>query len=270
MRRARISLTAAAVVALVCGVAAPELWAIKLDETAIFFEINDTDGDAGIQIFLDGEGFRRMRVFDPDGNKIIDFRTGGSVSIQGIAELFFESSEPSFKVQPLEDLLALFPEGKYRFEGTTTDGLPLMGKARLTHDLPGAPMQVFPNDEELDPDDAEFVWAMVADPLGSKIVGYHVVVECEEPELQVFTADVGPTVTSITVSPEVLDQGGGMQMGCAGDRGHRLFKPASGRRLASPRRPDGSRGCREYGSGRHWWSRRYGDLRRQFRARRRR
>ena len=43
---------------------------------------------------------------------------------------------------------------------------------------------------------------------GSEIVGYHVVVECEEPELQVFTADVGPTVSSITVSPEFLDQGG--------------------------------------------------------------
>ncbi len=208
MRGAKVWLTAAALVALVSGVAVPEAWAVKLEEAEIFFEINDTDGDAGIQVFLDGEGCRRMRVFDPDGNKIIDFRTGGSVSIQGIAELFFESSEPSFKVQPLEDLLALFPEGRYKFRGRTTEGESLGGRARLTHVLPGAPMLIFPNDEAVDPEDAVFEWAPVADPAGSEIVTYEVIVECEEPELREFDAIVDATVTSITVPPEFRLQGG--------------------------------------------------------------
>jgi hypothetical protein len=68
-------------------------------------------------------------------------------------------------------------------------------------------MLVFPNDEDVDPEDAVFVWALVADPPGSEIVGYHVVVECEEPDLREFTADVPPTVDSITVPPEFLQDG---------------------------------------------------------------
>ncbi|MEE8278429.1 MAG: hypothetical protein V3R89_06885, partial [Thermoanaerobaculia bacterium] len=86
MRRARIWLTAAAVVALVSGVAAPELWAKKLEVSSIFIEITDTDGDAGIQIFLDGEGWKRMKIFDPDGKKVVDVKARGNVGMQGITE----------------------------------------------------------------------------------------------------------------------------------------------------------------------------------------
>jgi hypothetical protein len=100
MRSASIWFTAAAVVALVAGAAAPEASAKRLEETAIFIEINDTDGDAGIQIFLDGEGWNSMKVFDPDGKKVLNVRGRAAVGIQGITELFFESAEPSFEEQP--------------------------------------------------------------------------------------------------------------------------------------------------------------------------
>ncbi len=208
MRRASIWLTVAAAVALVSGAAAPELWAVRLDDTAIYFEINDTDGDAGIHLFLDGEGWKRMKVFDPDDNKIVDVRAQGSIGLQGITELFFESAEPSFEEQSLEELLALFPPGKYRFEGRTTEGELLRGKARLRHHLPGAPLLVFPVEEAVDPDDAVFEWEAVADPPGSEIVSYEVIIECEEPDFIELGALVGPDVTSITVPPEFLDQGG--------------------------------------------------------------
>ena len=39
--------------------AAPGAWAIQYSETKIIIEVNSTDGDAGIQIFLDGEGTPR-------------------------------------------------------------------------------------------------------------------------------------------------------------------------------------------------------------------
>ncbi|MEE8367252.1 MAG: hypothetical protein V3S30_02955, partial [Thermoanaerobaculia bacterium] len=42
---------------------------------------------------------------------------------------------------------------------------------------------------------------------GSEIVGYEVIVICEEPEEREFTADVGPTAFSITVPPEFLEGG---------------------------------------------------------------
>lgn len=209
MHRTIVWLAAAATVALISGSAAPQVRATPLAETAIYIEINDTDGDAGVQIFLDAEGWNGMKVFDPNGKKILDVRAEGSVGMQGITELFLESAEPSFDEQPLAELLALFPAGYYRFEGTTTEGAALTGKARLTHALPAAPLLVSPTEEDdtVDPDNTVIQWQLVPDPPESKITGYQVVVEREKPSLRVFTADVGPAITSVTVPPEFMQPG---------------------------------------------------------------
>ncbi len=90
---------------------------LRLEDSAIFIEINDTDGDAGIQVFLDGKDWDTMNVFDPDGNEILNLLASGSLGLQGATELFFESAEPSFDVQTLDELLQLFPEGTYTFRG---------------------------------------------------------------------------------------------------------------------------------------------------------
>jgi hypothetical protein len=199
-------LTVAVVVTLLAAVTTPAAWAKRLDEAEIYIEINDTDGDAGIQVFLDGEGWDTMQMRGPNGVEFSLVAEHG-VGLQGITEFFFESAEPSFDEQPLDELLALFPEGKYKFVGTTTEGRKLKGKARLTHRLPEAPLLVSPIEgQEVDPDDAVFSWEAVADPPGSEIVGYEVVIECEEPEFTKLTALVGPDVTSLTVPPEVLAQ----------------------------------------------------------------
>ncbi len=209
MQRTKVWLAAAGTVVLVLGLATPEVQATKLAEAAIFFEINDTDGDAGIQIFLDGEGWNSMTVTDPDGNKILDISAAGSIGMQGITELFFESAEPSFDEQPLADLLALFPEGHYKFRGRTTEGVALVGMARLTHALPAAPALVLPveDDDEVDPNNTVIQWQLVPDPAGSKIVSYHIVVETDEGKLRIFTADMGPDATSVTVPAEFLEPG---------------------------------------------------------------
>ena len=199
-------ITLAAAAALVAATATPAAWAGTLDEAEIRIEINATDGDAGIQVFLDGEGWDTMVMTSPNG---VEFSVvaENSIGMQGITEFFFESAEPSFEEQSLEELLELFPEGFYRFRGRTTEGKMLTGKARLTHALPDAPVQVSPiNGEEVDPEDAVFTWEVVADPPGSEIVGYEVVIECEVPEFTKLSALVGAAVTSITVPPEVLGQ----------------------------------------------------------------
>ncbi len=209
MRRGMVLLTAVATIALVAGLATPEAWAKRLSDSFIRIEINDTDGDAGIHIFLDGEGWDSMQAIAPDGSVLFNVLAEGSVGIQGITEFFFESAEPSFDEQPLEDLLELFPEGVYRFKGTTTEGRRLKGKARLTHALPDAPVQVFPlEDDEVDPDNAVFEWQPVADPPGSEIVGYEVIIVCEDLEFGEIIAQVGPDVTTYTASPEFMSQGG--------------------------------------------------------------
>ena len=77
-----------------------------------------------------------MEVKDPNGNIVLDVLGINSIGMQGITELFFESAEPSFDVQTLDELLALFPEGTDRFKGRTTKGKNLKGKAKLTHRHP--------------------------------------------------------------------------------------------------------------------------------------
>ncbi len=210
MKHATSLLATALLVALVLGTGAPVLRAgveVELDEAELFFEINDTDGDGGIQVFLDGEGWDQMFLFDPDGVMILDIGASSSVGMQGITELFFESAEPSFDDQPLEDLLALFPEGTYTFEGTTTEGDTLVGEAELTHALPEAPEQVSPVDgDSVDPCDAVLEWELVDDPEGSEIVGYKVIAETDDDEvpLRVIDIDVTPDTQSVTLPAEFL------------------------------------------------------------------
>ena len=189
--------------ALAAGPAA----AVELADAEIYIEINDTDGDAGIHLFLDGEGWRRMKLFNPDGQMVGLIKGKGGIGQQGLTELFFESAEPSFDVQPLDEFLALHPEGTYTFTGLTTDGEEIEGEAELTHVLPGAPVLVFPVEEGVDPEDAEFVWQAVADPAGSEIVRYIVIVVCEtEDDEFEIEMEVNADTTSVTVAPEFLEQ----------------------------------------------------------------
>jgi hypothetical protein len=59
-----------------------------------------------------------------------------------MTELFFEGAEPSLDEFPLKELLALFPEGDYLFEGTTVDGETIQGTGTLSHAVPNGPADV--------------------------------------------------------------------------------------------------------------------------------
>jgi len=174
---------------------------IPFDEAKIIIELNATDEDVGIQIFLDGEGWEEVEVVGPDGQTIFEVAGQGSVGEIGVTELFFESEEPSLDDLPLEEFLALFPEGEYRFVGRTVEGDELVGTATLTHDLPAA--------VSLDVEGFPFIeWTPGAD--GPAIVGYEVVAEMEVVEAseeRVFenTATLPATVESFTFSQEFAD-----------------------------------------------------------------
>ncbi len=209
MRRERIWLTVTAMTLIAGLAAAPQAQAIRLSETAIFIEINDTDGDAGIQIFLDGEGWDTMKVKSPHGQVVLSILGEGGVGQQGLTEGFFESAEPSFEEQSLEEFLALHPPGFYQFRGRTTDGAPLRGSARLTHALPDAPVILYPEEEQddVEPDDTYVEWETVPDPPGSRIMGYIVVVEKDEGRLETFTVNLPRRATRVSVPPEFMRPG---------------------------------------------------------------
>ena len=204
-----LSVGAAVVVALIFTAATSKLWAqIRFDDAKIILEVNSTDGDAGIQVFLDGEAWDKLMIVGPDRRKIFQVMGKGSLGKLGLTELFFESEEPSFDEVPLEEVLEMFPAGEYQFFGKTVEKEKLVGTATLTHDIPAGPIIVSPREGEVvNPDNTVIVWMPVTRPRGIQIVGYQVIVEREEPTLVVFSVDLPATATSVTVPPEFLESG---------------------------------------------------------------
>jgi hypothetical protein len=180
---------------------------IKLEDSTMIVEINDTDGDAGIQPFLDGEPWTRMAITAPDGRRILDVDAEGKLNKFGLTELFAESHEPEFSEVPLAKFKKRFPAGKYRFSGETVEGRELVGTAKLSHDFPDGPEITAPTKgATLSESNAVASWNPGSQPAGVQIVGYEVIVEREDP-LRVFSADLPASQTSVTIPPEFLEPG---------------------------------------------------------------
>jgi hypothetical protein len=180
---------------------------IRLDEATMIIEVNATDGDAGLQVFLDGEAWRSMTITAPNGRRILGVNTRSRLRDHGLTELFSESSEPSFDEFPLKKFKRLFPEGRYRFVGATIEGKRLVGRARLSHDIPDGPQITSPAEgSTVSANSAVAAWNPVPEPAGIDIVGYRAIVEREDP-LRVFSVDLPASVTSVTIPEEFLESG---------------------------------------------------------------
>jgi hypothetical protein len=206
--------TAAALAAATGSPRAQGAAVLRLDDARLKFEINATDGDGGIQVFLDAESWRRMSIFDPAGRRIFTTATEGRMGKQGGTELFLESAEPTFAQLPLPRLLERFPAGTYTFRGTGLKGERYVGAARLTHDLPAGPKLVSPLEGAgpQDPGRTVLRWRRVRPPNDSPIIGYQVLVVQPETGLTALptvTLDVTmpPTATSLVVPQGFLRPG---------------------------------------------------------------
>jgi hypothetical protein len=187
---------------------------VRLADARLKFEINATDGDGGIQVFLDGKSWRRISIFDPTGRRIFTTITEGRMGKQGGTELFLESSEPTFAQLPLAQLLARFPAGTYTFRGTGLKGERYVGTALLTHDLPEGPRLVSPleGDAPQDPGRTTLRWTGVNAANGSPIIAYQVLVVQPETGLRSLptrTLDVmmPPSARSLVVPRGFLRRG---------------------------------------------------------------
>lgn len=128
--------------------------AVPFAAAELFFELNSTDNDLGLQVFLDtDDGWKRVRVLDPARRDILEFETAGRLSRLGLTELRFESAEPS-----PEEVLALFPPGEYRFRGRTVEDEQLASSATLSHDFPPAPTFSPSDGEVVDPRNTVVEW----------------------------------------------------------------------------------------------------------------
>lgn len=194
---------------------------LPFSELAIRIEVNETDGDAGLQIFFDAEAWKKVEVENPRGREIYVVTNYGKLRRLGSTEHFMESEEPNFEEMPLPDILRLLPAGEYEFSGLTVEGDELEGTAELTHDLPCGPEIIFPEeDQELDPKDPVVIaWEPVTNKLDNNtgecgdstdivIVAYEVIVDIEESDPpQSYDIFLPADAMSVAVPPEFIVPG---------------------------------------------------------------
>lgn len=144
----------------------------------IYIEYNSTPEDLGFHVSLDGEDWNTLKIVNPNGTTIFEVEGRGAYGELGMTELFFEGAEPALADFPLDDLLALMPEGPYTFIGRTVDGVPLMSTATLSHAVPAGP----PVSARVDDGEVTIKWRRVTGPpegfpsRAIRIVGYQVIV----------------------------------------------------------------------------------------------
>jgi len=198
----------AALVALIMGSSAAGSarqavadWAPRrLEFAKIYFEFNSSANDLGVHVFLDGEDWTTLTIVNPEGETIFEVGGQGPYATLGLTELFFEGAEPSLDEFPVNELLALFPEGRYSFSGKTVGGGNVRGTATLTHAIPAGPevsAGVGPNDHLI------IRWeAASGAPDGfpdeaSHVVAYQVIVET-------FQVTLPATTFALTLPPEFV------------------------------------------------------------------
>jgi hypothetical protein len=172
---------------------------VRLAAATLIIEVNGTDGDAGLQFFLDGEPWNLMTITDPSGRVVVDVNAKGRLKEWGLTELFSESNEPPFTEVPLAKFKARFPEGRYRFVGETIEGQKLVGSARLSHAIPVEPEITTPADgATVDRKGVVARWTPAAQPAGITIVGYRVIVTREDP-LRVYQVELPASATKVPI-----------------------------------------------------------------------
>ena len=193
------------------------------DEADVFLELNDTDGDLGLQALIDGEPWKQLEIENPNDKPILQVRASRSLAKQGLNEIFFESAEPGFDELPPDQFLARFPEGVYEVSAKKLGGGELENDVQITHLLPAPPANLAANGQQT-PLDCEveappnvgapvtISWDAVT--LSHPTIGrinepididhYEVTVEIEDLPNTVFTIELGPDQTAIDVPAQLL------------------------------------------------------------------
>ena len=120
------------------GLQAPARAAL-FSEARIYIEYNSSANDLGFHVSLDGEDWKALKIFNPNGVNVFEVAGHAGYAQLGMTELFFEGAEPTLDEFPLAQLLALFPEGSYKFQGITVGGAPIKGVGKLSHAVPDGP-----------------------------------------------------------------------------------------------------------------------------------
>jgi hypothetical protein len=221
----------AAVALMILGATVPFAFAeeddeeITFDEAAIYFELNNTDGDLGIHALIDGKPWKRLEIEDPNERRMLGVNVRGRLRRQGLTEFFFESAEPTFDELSPKRFFKRFPEGIYEIEGITLEGDELESEVWVSQVMP-APATISLTSEagtilaaencdvglpEFDADDTIVIsWdpVMTSHPFlgaeGSVVVhNYEVVVEIDETPWK-MSIILSPDDNQFEIPPEIL------------------------------------------------------------------
>jgi hypothetical protein len=138
---------------------------LEFDEASLFFELNDTDGDLGIQGFIEGEAWQRLIIEGPDEKQLLNIWVRRWLRQQGLSEFLFESDEPGFDELTPAEFFERFPEGTYEIEGKAKGGGELEAEIELSHVMPGPPATVTVNGMPTAPNCDSEVLPVVSGPV---------------------------------------------------------------------------------------------------------
>src|SRR6266852_7775247 len=98
----------------------------KFEKVGVYLErtVEDQDSEVRFEAMGGNDGLATLKVVAPDGRTVIDFKAPDSKV--GMRQVTLETPEP----KNTGTLQADFPEGAYRFSGTTVKGGSLQGEAR--------------------------------------------------------------------------------------------------------------------------------------------
>ena len=176
-------------------------------ECKVLIEINATDGDIGFHFLMDGDDLNSAKIKDPNGRTVFSDRAQGPLRDQKLTETFAESAEPLCRrrlkeeeddvVVTLEQFLARWAAGTYRFRGKGDEGEKSRGRTKLSHKIPAAPA-------DLAFDGSVVTWA-AGDDLGECATRAQLDDLVADGTLPKHPMDVGVAAWEIVFEPDVED-----------------------------------------------------------------
>ena len=125
---------------------------LEFEEAGLFFELNHTDGDLGLQGFVDGEAWKSLEIAGPESSNdeeeepvLMSIWLRNALRRQGLTEFSFESEEPGFDELTPAQFFRRFPQGVYEIEGITLEGDEVEAEIRLSHVMAAPPRNITVN-----------------------------------------------------------------------------------------------------------------------------
>jgi hypothetical protein len=140
------------------------------------------------------EELQQVRIKRPGGESFLELQSGNE---RGLSGLMIELRETS-----LQSLLASYTEGDYGIRATNVSGVPVVGSAHLSFDLPAAPRLYYPPSGATGVDASSLNVTWLAD---RRTESYFV--QLEQGETDLLAVNLPASRNSLRVPPGILARG---------------------------------------------------------------